>query len=613
MTVNATDPIIRYPYTGIGNYSFPFVIFKKSDIQIVYTDVDGLTSVLIYGTDYFVELDPQIDGGVCNLLLDETDGYIDIRRVLPIIQETEWLNNDPFDAELLENDLDRIIMILQQMELITEIGSAVTNWQGDWVTGFNYAIKDFIKGPNTNLYTCMAAHTAGVFASDLAVGYWQLVLDVEAVELARLDAEASAEEARLSAEDSADFATESQLHAADSALSAAQAAASEANAAISETNAANCAEDAADSAIDLDEAVTEAYHWANMGEDIAVPESLTPPQYSAYHWSKKAEGVAGGGISSLTGITPVIVNDISAIAKSVELESENARFVPLGGTADQHLAKVDGVDRNLAWVDPPVIPDFGGLLWENVAISTAAVAGIGYMMDTSGAVRTLTLPAVPSEGDEIGVSDLAGTFSTNSLTIARNGNNIMGVAADKVLTNSNQTMILVYADATQGWKIVLNSVDSLPGVQSFMQVQDQKTTGTHGGTSSAGMNDRTLNTLLINDISGASLASNLITLPAGTYDIFAESAYNPGEANDIGLVMVRSSADVILLKGLAETKRAGEYAAHNGIARGRVVLAAPTDIKITCYCTYGFNSVGLGEAAGVAPHEIYTNITITKV
>lgn len=57
----------------------------------------------------------------------------------------------------------------------------------------------------------------------------------------------------------------------------------------------------------------------------------------------------------------------------------------------------------------------------------------------------------------------------------------------------------------------------------IMIVQDQKTSGTEGGTSTAGVNIRTLNTVLVNTIPGASLASNQVTLPAGYYEISASA------------------------------------------------------------------------------------------
>ena len=57
----------------------------------------------------------------------------------------------------------------------------------------------------------------------------------------------------------------------------------------------------------------------------------------------------------------------------------------------------------------------------------------------------------------------------------------------------------------------------------FLHIQDQKPQGTHGGTFTSGAwRTRDLNTVLTNTITGASLATNQITLPAGKYYVEAD-------------------------------------------------------------------------------------------
>ena len=54
----------------------------------------------------------------------------------------------------------------------------------------------------------------------------------------------------------------------------------------------------------------------------------------------------------------------------------------------------------------------------NTAISanTTLTSGIRYFVDTSAA-RTLTLPASPTQGDEIQIIDSSGTAATNKITV----------------------------------------------------------------------------------------------------------------------------------------------------------------------------------------------------
>jgi hypothetical protein len=93
------------------------------------------------------------------------------------------------------------------------------------------------------------------------------------------------------------------------------------------------------------------------------------------------------------------------------------------------------------------------VIWDTTAKTSAftATAGTGFFVDTTSAAITATLPATPSAGDIIAFKDYAGTFGTNSLTIARNGENIQGNANDSLIETDRASVILVYVDATKGW------------------------------------------------------------------------------------------------------------------------------------------------------------------
>jgi len=116
------------------------------------------------------------------------------------------------------------------------------------------------------------------------------------------------------------------------------------------------------------------------------------------------------------------------------------------GSADQILV-TDG-SGNLSFVD-----NSGGTAWQAVsAASTINVAaGNGYFLNTTGNAITATLPASPTLGDEISFADYAGTFDSYNLTVARNGKNIQGAAADLTVATERAAFTLVFSDNTQGW------------------------------------------------------------------------------------------------------------------------------------------------------------------
>jgi len=95
----------------------------------------------------------------------------------------------------------------------------------------------------------------------------------------------------------------------------------------------------------------------------------------------------------------------------------------------------------------------GGLAWVAKTTTYTAVSNDGILADTSGGAWTLTLPASPSAGDKVGISDATGSFATNNLTIGRNSSKIMGAAEDLVLDVSNTSFTLIYSGSSTGWKI----------------------------------------------------------------------------------------------------------------------------------------------------------------
>ena len=96
----------------------------------------------------------------------------------------------------------------------------------------------------------------------------------------------------------------------------------------------------------------------------------------------------------------------------------------------------------------------GAVSWDTTVKTSGftAVDGVGYFVNTTSGAITVTLPASPSAGAVVGVSDYAGTSSSNNITIGRNGSNINGAAEDLVISFANAAATLVYVDGTQGWK-----------------------------------------------------------------------------------------------------------------------------------------------------------------
>jgi len=83
-----------------------------------------------------------------------------------------------------------------------------------------------------------------------------------------------------------------------------------------------------------------------------------------------------------------------------------------------------------------------------ISSNTTAVANTLYVLT---ATLTLTLPASPSAGDSVKVSNRSGVATA---TIARNSENIMGAASDLTLDKLNAGFELIYSGSAQGWILI---------------------------------------------------------------------------------------------------------------------------------------------------------------
>ena len=121
------------------------------------------------------------------------------------------------------------------------------------------------------------------------------------------------------------------------------------------------------------------------------------------------------------------------------------------GTADQVLT--------MGANDPAWSDSVGGASWAIKTGAYTAVTGDGVMVDTDSSAITITLPissGPPALGDFVRIMDATGNAATNNITVARNGNNIQGAAADLTIATARAAIGLVYVNATEGWVLIEN-------------------------------------------------------------------------------------------------------------------------------------------------------------
>ena len=88
-----------------------------------------------------------------------------------------------------------------------------------------------------------------------------------------------------------------------------------------------------------------------------------------------------------------------------------------------------------------------------VAANAAVTPGI-YFVDSWAGPFSLTLPAAPTDASLFHFIDVSGTWSTNNVTLLRNGKTIETFASDLVLMVSGTDFKLAFNVALNDWKLV---------------------------------------------------------------------------------------------------------------------------------------------------------------
>lgn len=142
-----------------------------------------------------------------------------------------------------------------------------------------------------------------------------------------------------------------------------------------------------------------------------------------------------------------------------------------------------------------------------------------------------------------------------------------------------------------------------------LHVREEQAANTAGGTFTSGAwRTRTLNTVVTNQITGASLGSNQITLPAGTYDIDAVSNGQACNSHKLKLANITDTTDTII--GTTAFTSSADATATPSYVCGRFTIAAQKVFEIQHRST----ATGTwGTAANITVNEVYTEVVIWKV
>lgn len=258
-----------------------------------------------------------------------------------------------------------------------------------------------------------------------------------------------------------------------------------------------------------------------------------------------------------------------------------------------------------------------------LTIATAAitVTAVNHTVDTESDAASDTLSTINGGVDGqllmIGIENDA-----REVTVDEAGNIVTPDGQDITMSSTSEKMLLLYSGALSKWQVISVPLTAatVSGTSQFLHIRDERSSGTSAGSSSATTDHtRTLNTVRTNEITGASLATNQVTLPAGTYYYEAECPiYNSGNLstnyNQCYLYNVTDTAEVSNSRGRSCSLNSDTSDGVTTWAKtsGRFTITGTKAIELRHYNTIAYATHGLGLAVSQGT-EVYADIKIWKV
>ena len=246
---------------------------------------------------------------------------------------------------------------------------------------------------------------------------------------------------------------------------------------------------------------------------------------------------------------------------------------------------------------------FPGIKGVDIASADPLVIGVdGSMFDVTGNVDFADMTVAANRDFTL---RFTGTpLITNSATIIISGGDFQAVAGDvwECQSIAADTVLVTNITKADGTAVVGG------GAEDYIFIRDEKSSGTQGGTFTSGAwRTRDLNVEVSDAGSHASIASNQITLAAGTYRF---QAFAPGYAVNSHKLRLQNITDVTTIIMGNNTDSAAGTAALAQI-NGRFTIAASKVLELQHRCTATVATNGLGNADSFGT-EIYASIEFWK-
>jgi hypothetical protein len=582
MTVSTTGSTAQFLPNGVStHFPFAFRFFQNTDIKVFWQDLLGNIELLTLNSDYTVQGAGTESGGVVDTIGPPLpNGVLIVSRIMTATQMTSFRNQGEFFAEIHEDAFDRLVMLVQQT--IDSQGRGITVPEGDPLD------LDLVLPP-------ALARAGKLCAFDDQGQPIESNLTMQEIEEQPAGAAASA----AAAHDSAEIAGAAAESASASAGSASGSADASAASAASVTGAAV--------------PMFSVMWWPGLrsaipagyvpGDGQLLSRALYPAAWSAISASNvplatdtvwNAALTERGKFSSGDGSTLFRVPDYNGKSSG----SIGAAFLRGDGGLSSGITGVIQRDQIQNITGEAMAAAVIGLVGPDGAVSGAFKAGptvAGNRPSATAAANSTSL-----------AFDASGSARTGTDTRPINVTGCFIIKLFGAVTNQGSADAAALATALAVVAADLQSSRAGSFANNYLSIEDRKAANTAAGTATAATwTTRDLNSVRVNRITGASLASNQVTLPAGTYRFEARAPAIGVGAHQVRLRNITDSADVEIGSSSFSISTALN-AQTDSVISGEFTITAAKAFEIQHNVAVTRATNGLGAAANLGTTEIYT-------
>ena len=203
---------------------------------------------------------------------------------------------------------------------------------------------------------------------------------------------------------------------------------------------------------------------------------------------------------------------------------------------------------------------------------------------------------------------IAANNAARTVVVKHGTGNIQTWDGNDINLDEARKVLQAIYDGTN-WNVI-SVISAASSSADIIHLQDQKTSGTGGGTPTASSwTVHDLNTE-VSDVGGhCTLSSNQFTLASGTYEYEAKTLYHSGTSTTRIRLYNATDTAVVDIAGMNGNGISGNGSNEVSV-RGRFTIAASKAIELYYYQTAAANGLGVASSLGT---EVYADVWLRKV